>query len=167
MPTGEIAELQQVFLSRLDTLSHLLDAGTRHLPDFRAALQQRLAPDMFPLGSQIAITCNQPRGFPRWCAGRPIHNLHLEVESLELARSYTRQTKDLVAALSADDSKLDACLSTRWNCFTPSLPYRSLNTLSASSNFRPSRPSRLTISSFTRPSLSSMNSGAGPGPSSM
>ena len=107
MPTDEIAELQQVFLSRLDTLSHLLDAGTRHLPDFRAALQQRLAPDMFPLGSQIAITCNQARGFSRWCAGRPIHNLHLEVESLELARSYIRQTKDLVAALSADDSKLD------------------------------------------------------------
>src|SRR5262249_1849390 len=91
MPTGEIAELQQVFLSRRATLGPFPDAGPRPLPAFRAALQHRLAPDMFPLGSQIAITCNQPRGFSGWCAGRPIHNLHLEVESLELARSYTRQ----------------------------------------------------------------------------
>src|SRR3546814_21026078 len=86
MATQEIAELQRIFLSRLDTLSHILDAGEKHLPDFNAAMQERLAPDMLPLGAQVAFACNQPRGFSQWCAGEPIENLAPAVESAELAR---------------------------------------------------------------------------------
>lgn len=107
MAAQEIAALQRVFLSRLDTLNHILDAGEKHLPNFGAALQERLAPDMLPLGAQIAFACNQPRGFSQWCAGKPIENLAREVDSVELARSHIDQTKKLVSAISASDTKLD------------------------------------------------------------
>jgi hypothetical protein len=103
----EIAELQRVFLTRLDTLSYILDAGQQHLPDLDTALQERLAPDMFPLGSQIALACNQPRGFSQWCAGHPVENLSPEVDSVELARSHIRETGQLVADIDAGDDKLD------------------------------------------------------------
>lgn len=107
MPTHEIAELKRIFLSRLDTLDHILDVGAQHLPDLGAVLQERLAPDMFPLGTQIAFACNQPRGFSQWCAGQPVENLAREVESVELARSHIAQTRALVAGIDADDAKLD------------------------------------------------------------
>src|SRR3546814_2544273 len=60
MATREITELQRIFQSRLDTLDHILDVGGKHL-DLEAALHERLAPDMLPLGSQVALACNQPR----------------------------------------------------------------------------------------------------------
>lgn len=107
MATQEIAELQRIFLSRLETLGHILDLGEKHLPDFDAALQERLAPDMLPLGTQVAFACNQPRGFAQWCAGKPVENLPREVDSVELARSHIEQTKALVAGITASDAKLD------------------------------------------------------------
>jgi len=107
MATHDIAEIQRVFLSRLDTLDHILDVGEKHLPDFDSALQERLAPDMFPLGTQVAFACNQPRGFSQWCAGKAIENLATEVDSMALARSHIRQTKALVSGIDASDSRLD------------------------------------------------------------
>lgn len=107
MATQEIAELKRLFISRLDTLDHILDVGEKHLPDLGAALQERLAPDMFPLGTQIALACNQPRGFSQWCGGNPIENLGREVDSVEQARSLVSQTRQLVAGINASDDKLD------------------------------------------------------------
>ena len=107
MATHEITEIQRVFLSRLDTLDHILDVGEKHLPDFAAALQERLAPDMFPLGTQVAFACNQPRGFAQWCAGHPVENLKPEVDSPAIARAHIRETKALVSAIDASDAKLD------------------------------------------------------------
>ena len=107
MATQEITELKRIFLSRLDTLDHILDVGEKHLPDLGAALQERIAPDMFPLGTQIAFACNQPRGFAQWCAGDPVENLAREVDSVELARSHIDQTRKLVAGIDASDGKLD------------------------------------------------------------
>lgn len=107
MATQELGELQRIFLSRLDVLGHVLDVGEQHFPDMDAVLQERLAPDMFPLGTQIAFACNQPRGFSQWCAGKPVENLGTDVASMELARSHIRQTKELVAGIAADDGKLD------------------------------------------------------------
>lgn len=107
MATQEIAELQRIFISRLDMLAHILDVGEKHLPDLGAALQERLAPDMFPLGAQVALACNQPRGFSQWCAGKPVENLPLEVDSVEAARTRIRQTRGLVSAIDASDAKLD------------------------------------------------------------
>lgn len=107
MPTSEIAELQRIFLTRLDVLTHILDVGEKHLSDLAAALQERLAPDMFPLGTQIAFACNQPRGFSQWCAGKPVDNLAKEVDTVELARSHIRQTRELVSGITASDAGLD------------------------------------------------------------
>lgn len=107
MATREIAELQRLFLSRLDTLSHILDVGEKHLPDFEAALRERLAPDMFPLGTQVALACNQPRGFSQWCAGQPVENLPRDVDSVAQARAHIAQTRALVANIQAGDDKLD------------------------------------------------------------
>lgn len=107
MATQEIAELQRVFLSRLDTLDHILDVGEKHLADPAAALQERLAPDMFPLGTQIAFACNQPRGFSQWCAGEPVENLATDVDSMALARAHIRQTRERVAGIRASDGKLE------------------------------------------------------------
>jgi hypothetical protein len=106
MPTSEITELKRIFLSRLATLDHILDVGAQHL-DLEAAMQARLAPDMFPLGTQIAFACNQPRGFAQWCAGQPVENLSPEVASVAQARAHISQTKGLVAAIAIDDGKLD------------------------------------------------------------
>lgn len=107
MATHEIAELQRIFLTRLESLDHILDVGEKHLPDLGAALQERLAPDMFPLGAQVALACNQPRGFSQWCAGKPVENLSPEVDSVEAARAHIRQTRALVSAINASDAKLD------------------------------------------------------------
>ncbi|HEX5960226.1 MAG TPA: DUF1993 domain-containing protein [Rhodanobacteraceae bacterium] len=107
MATREIIELQRVFLSRLDALEHILDVGEQHLRDMAAALQQRLAPDMLPLGTQFAFACNQPRGFCQWCAGKPVENLAPEVGSVTVARSHIRETQQLVSGIGASDAKLD------------------------------------------------------------
>lgn len=107
MADHEIAELQRIFLSRLDVLSHILDVGEKHVPDMGAALKERLASDMLPLGAQIAFACNQPRGFSQWCAGSAIENLSHEVDSIQQARSHIRETKERINAIRAGDRKLD------------------------------------------------------------
>lgn len=107
MDTREIVELQRIFLTRLDTLGHILDLGEQHLPSLEAALQERLAPDMFPLGTQVAFACNQPRGFSQWCAGQAVENLPREVDTVALARAHIAGTKALVSGIQAGDGKLD------------------------------------------------------------
>lgn len=107
MATQDIVELQRIFVSRLDTLDHILDMGEQHLPDLAAALQARLAPDMLPLGAQIAFACNQPRGFSQWCAGQPIDNLSPAVDTTALARAHIQQARGMVSAIRVDDAKLD------------------------------------------------------------
>ncbi len=107
MANKEIVETQRIFSTRLDALDHILDAAEKHFDDLDAILDERLAPDMYPFGTQVAIACNLPRGFSQWCAGKPVENLPHEVDSIELARSHVRQTKNLVAGIAADDSRLD------------------------------------------------------------
>lgn len=107
MSHAKITEIQRIFQSRLDVLDHILDAGEKHLPDIEATLQERLAPDMHALGTQVAHACNQPRGFSQWCAGQPIDNLSRDVDTLALARSHIRDTKSLVSAIDVDDTWLD------------------------------------------------------------
>lgn len=106
MANPEITEIKRIFLSRLDVLSHILDVAEKHL-DLEAALQERLAPDMFPLGTQIAFACNQPRGFAQWCAGQPVENLGRDVDSVAVARSHIAHTKELVSTIAAGDARLD------------------------------------------------------------
>ena len=105
--TTEISELQRIFQSRLDTLSHLLDLGAKHLDLDAEMATARLAEDMLPLGAQIAFACNQPRGFSQWCAGQPIENLSPEIADVAQARAHIADTKARVAAIAVDDAKLD------------------------------------------------------------
>jgi hypothetical protein len=107
MASTEIGELQRVFTTRLQALAHILDVGEQHFSGLGKVLHERLAPDMYPLGTQVAFACNQPRGFAQWCAGGQVENLSHEVGSLELARSLIDQTLALVAGIAADDRKLD------------------------------------------------------------
>lgn len=107
MPNKIISEIKRIFTTRLDALDHILSVGEQHVPDMNAVMHERLAPDMLPFGAQIAFACNQPRGFSQWCAGQPIENLSVEVDSVELARSHIAHTKGLVADIAVDDSKLD------------------------------------------------------------
>ncbi len=107
MAQQEIGELQRVFQTRLDALDHILDVGERHFGNLDKVLQERLAPDMFPLGTQVAFACNQPRGFAQWCAGQAVQNLAVEVDSTEVARVHIGQTKVLVGGIAADDARLD------------------------------------------------------------
>ena len=106
MSNPRIQQLQQLFVSRLDTLSHILQVGQAHLGD-RDLVNERLAPDMLPLGAQVAFACNQPRGFSQWCAGQPIENLDPAVASLEDAHAQIADTRARVLAISASDAKLD------------------------------------------------------------
>lgn len=106
MANQEIANIQRIFTTRLDALSHILDLAEKHFGSLKPIMDERLAPDMFSFGTQIALVCNQPRGFSQWCAGQPVENLPREVDSVEMARSHIRQTKDLVAGITADDTKL-------------------------------------------------------------
>lgn len=106
MSNPQIQELQRLFVSRLDTLTHVLRLGEAHLGD-RDLVNERLAPDMLPLGAQVAFACNQPRGFSQWCAGLPVENIDPAVPSLEAAYAHIADTRARVLAIGCDDAKLD------------------------------------------------------------
>jgi uncharacterized protein len=107
MERQKITALQNIFSSRLDTLSHLLDLAESHFAaDAESILQSRIAPDMLPFGTQIAFTCNQPRNFALWCSGQSDDNLNPDVNSLAEARSHIETTKDLVKSINIDDHQL-------------------------------------------------------------
>ncbi|MDX1804372.1 MAG: DUF1993 domain-containing protein [Alcanivorax sp.] len=102
-----ISEIKQLFLTRLDILDHILSVGEQHFTDMDHVMRERLADDMLPLGAQVALACNQPRGFSQWCAGQPVENLDTDVSSLAQARDYIRQTREQVEAIDATDRQLD------------------------------------------------------------
>jgi len=107
MANKEIVSIQRIFITRLDTLSHFLNLAEKHFGNLEPIMDERLAPDMYPFGTQVAFACNQPRGFSQWCAGQRVENLPREVGSVEMARSHIQQTKELVAGIAANDEKLD------------------------------------------------------------
>jgi uncharacterized protein len=107
MQNQKIIELQNIFNSRLDTLSHLLEVAESHFAeDVESILQRRIASDMLPFSTQIAFVCNQPRNFALWCLGQPANNLNPNVASLAEARGHISSTKELLASINVTDSKL-------------------------------------------------------------
>jgi hypothetical protein len=107
MEKQKIIALQNIFSSRLDTLSHLLEVAESHFADdVESLFQQRIAPDMLPFGTQIAFTCNQPHNFALWCLGKSDSNLNPNVTSLAEARDYISSTKELLASIDVADTKL-------------------------------------------------------------
>jgi uncharacterized protein len=109
MENQQIKALQEIFTSRLDTLSHLLEMAENYFKDdIETILQGRIAADMFPVSSQIAFSCNQPRNFALWCLGQPADNLNPDVQSLVEARDHISSTKELLAGIKVTDAKLSA-----------------------------------------------------------
>lgn len=107
MENQRIIALQNIFSSRLNTLGHLLEVAESHFADnLESLLQRRIAPDMFPFGTQIAFVCNQPRNFSLWCLGQPANNLNPDVVSLIEARDHLASTQELLASINVADSKL-------------------------------------------------------------
>ncbi|WP_310485045.1 DUF1993 domain-containing protein [Chamaesiphon sp. VAR_48_metabat_403] len=107
MENQQIVAIQNIFSSRLDTLSHLLQVVENHFTDDVASIfQQRIATDMLPFGTQIAFTCNQPRNFALWCLGQSANDLNPEVGSLDDARGHISSTQTLLASISVTDLQL-------------------------------------------------------------
>ena len=107
MESQKIIALQNIFSSRLDTLSHLLKVAESHFADdVESLLQCRIAPDMLPFGTQIAFTCNQPRNFTLWCLGQSENNLNPDVASLAEARGHISSTQELLTTINVADAKL-------------------------------------------------------------
>lgn len=103
-----IDEIKRVFISRLDTLEHIVGFGETQFANPDDFLGKRLAPDMLPFTAQVAFACNQPRGFAQWCAGKPIDNLAPDsIATIEDVHATIAQTRALVAGIDAADAKLD------------------------------------------------------------
>ncbi len=109
MENQKIVAIQNIFSSRLDTLSHLLKVVENHFTDdVESIFDRRIAPDMLPFGTQIAFACNQPRNFALWCLGQPANNLNPEVLYLEDARGHISSTQELLARINVADRQLAA-----------------------------------------------------------
>ncbi|MCU0570611.1 MAG: DUF1993 domain-containing protein [Oculatellaceae cyanobacterium Prado106] len=106
MQNQNIDSIKSLFQSRLATLEHLLKLAQTHFGDDESFLQQRLAADMFPFGTQIAFTCNQPRNFALWCDGKPVEDLDPDVTSLAQAYEHIAHTNQLLSSIHAEDTKL-------------------------------------------------------------
>lgn len=102
-----VRSTQAMFLSRLDTLTHLLERAEGSWGAKDSWLELRIVSDMLPLGTQIAFTCNQPRNFALWCQGKPADNLDPNVTDLATAHRHIRETKALLSNLDADDRRLE------------------------------------------------------------
>ena len=105
MPNQKIDSIRTLFQSRLETLEHLLKTAQTHFAD-ESFLQQRIAPDMFPFGTQVVFTCNQPHNFSLWCNGKSLSNLNPEVVSIARAYEHLANTKKLLSGIKVKDKKL-------------------------------------------------------------
>ena len=105
MPSQNIDLIRSLFQSRLETLEHLLKTAQTHFTD-ESFLQKRLVPDMFPFGTQIVFTCNQPHNFSLWCDEKTVSNLDPEVVSLAQAYKHIANTKKLLSNIKVEDEKL-------------------------------------------------------------
>ncbi len=107
MENQKIVAIQNIFSSRLDTLSHLLDVVENHFTDdVESTFGRRIAPDMLPFGTQIAFTCNQPRNFALWCLGQSAKDLNPDVGSLDDARGHISSTQEMLARINVTDRQL-------------------------------------------------------------
>ncbi|MCT7986738.1 DUF1993 domain-containing protein [Laspinema sp. A4] len=107
MSRQNIDSIITVFQSRLTTLEHLLKLAQKHFGESEGFLDQRIATDMLPLGTQIAFTCNQPRNFALWCSGKPRDNLDPKVTSLVAAYEHIANTQQLLSSIHTEDEKLN------------------------------------------------------------
>ncbi len=106
MPNQSIDSIRTLFQSRLGTLEHLLKLAQNHFGDEELFIQKRIATDMFPFGTQIAFTCNQPHNFALWCNDKAANNLEPEVTSVSQAYQHIGKTKELLLGINVEEEKL-------------------------------------------------------------
>ncbi len=106
MQNQNIDSIQSLFHSRLLTLEHLLKSAQTHFGNDESFLQERIATDMLPFGTQVAFTCNQPHNFALWCNEKQASNLDPEVTSLAQAHEHIANTNKLLSDIKAGDEKL-------------------------------------------------------------
>lgn len=106
MTDHAIVTAKSIFTTRLDTLDHLLQRACAHFGNDESFLEDRIAPDMLPFGTQIVFACNQPRNFALWCASRPADNLDPAVASVAQARDHINTTREIVLAAETEVSRL-------------------------------------------------------------
>ncbi len=100
MSTIFIAPAVELFDTRLSTLQNLLRAGETYFSENEHKyLNRRLAPDMLPLGTQVAFTCNQPRNFALWLNGSSASDIDPNIESLRQAMHCIQETRDALGKL--------------------------------------------------------------------
>jgi hypothetical protein len=103
----KIESLKELFLSRIGTLSHILEVSADHFDqEADSILGYRIVEDMLPFGTQIVFTCNQPRNFSLWCEGQEMNNLPPEVDSLDAAKKIIEETKSSLLNVNVSDEKL-------------------------------------------------------------
>lgn len=107
MSKEALNSIRTLFISRLDTLLHIVDLSAKHFEDeLSSLLSYRLIDDMLPLGTQIAYTCNQPHNFTRWCEGKEMENLEPHITSVDQARQLIAHTKARLTAVDPEQAKL-------------------------------------------------------------
>ena len=58
MTSSIIDATMAIFATRLDTLEHLLNLASEHFKGDELWIEKRIAPDVHPLGTQVALTCS-------------------------------------------------------------------------------------------------------------
>ena len=108
MAQSQIETLKTIFLTRLETIEHILEIAENHYGDeFESILQLRLFEDMLPFGTQVVYTCNQPRNFSLWCEDLPTENLGPEVETMVGLSTIIYDTKTRINRIDVADEKLN------------------------------------------------------------
>lgn len=107
MSDQKMKSFQHLFISRLDTLSHVLEVSANYFENEADSIfSYGLIDDMLPLGTQIAFACNQPRNFSLWCDGLEMDNLSPDVDTLDKAKSIIEETKANLRTVNTNDTKL-------------------------------------------------------------
>ena len=108
MQTSKTDAIKSMFLSRLNTLEHIIETGEKHFGRESAALlEYKLISDMHPFATQVVYTCNQPYNFSRWCAGKTVKHIDPDVQTISRLQEIVADVKTNLNSASAEDSRLD------------------------------------------------------------
>ncbi len=106
MKSLKFKSIKSIFISRLETLEHLIQQGAKHFrsePDNIFELQ--LISDMHALGTQVVFTCNQPHNFSLWCKGKRNQNIDININTVSQAKELICEVKTHLDSITIEDSK--------------------------------------------------------------
>ena len=107
MSDEKMNSFRRLFVSKLDTLSHILEVSEKHFHNgVEPILNFRLIDDMLPFGTQISYSCDQPHNFVLWCEGKETDHLDPEIQSVDQAKQLIERTKSRLMEVDLKDSML-------------------------------------------------------------